>query len=980
MSTQKENFEIEGMTCTACAAAIERTVSSLDGVDSAVVNFATEKLAVRFDADEVSPQRIEEAVDKIGYRLIPEVSSGPSEKSVRESEHDRAQAQLKEKKSQMIWALVFAVPLFYLSMGPMMGLPIPSFLAGEDHALVNVLTQLLLCLPVIYTGMHFYKDGFKALWHRVPNMDSLIAVGTSAAFIYSVIQFYNMLAMANAGNLMHLQHVMHSIYFESTVVIIALISVGKYMEARAKGKTSEAIEKLVALAPDEATIIQDGEPIVVPIEDVKVGTIVQIKPGERIPVDGVIIQGHSSIDESLLTGESIPVEKEVGSSVIAGSINKTGSFLFEASRVGSDTTLSKIITLVEEAQSSKAPISKLADTISRYFVPIVMIIALCAMIIWLIAGESFSFALSIGIAVLVISCPCALGLATPTAIMVGTGVGASNGILFKNGEALEGLGKTNTAVFDKTGTLTVGQPRLTDVVLFENETESQKNALLADVAGLESSSEHPLSVAIVEYAQEQGLTPASPEHFDSVPGMGIEGKIGGKEMAVGNIKLMNRYGIDMADAQADYDRLSSEGKTPLLVAVDGKLTAIFAVADVLKETSAQAVAQLEAMGIEVYMLTGDNARTARAIAAQAGIQHVIADVLPDQKAGLVKKLQSQGKKVMMVGDGINDAPALAQADVGIAIGSGTDVAIESADVVLMQDSLMQIVAAVQLSKATLRNIKMGLFWAFFYNTICIPIAAGALYPAFGITLNAMFAAAAMSLSSICVLLNALSLRTFKPKYEEVTIRHEAVEVESANDLIDAVPESRIGNEAPAVAPQKELSETVDDSPKSVEEKEQNMSKDDEMKIVLDVKDMSCQHCVARVEKTLMDQPSVIAAKVDLEAGKAYVEAAKDTDPQALAELVTAAGYPTTVASEQASEMFGPQDGNELKNVTLKVEGMSCQHCVGRVEKTLLDQDGVLSAHVDLQKGQAEVNVQPSANLEAIAQAVTDAGYPTHVLA
>lgn len=960
----KENFEVEGMTCTACAAAIERTVSNLEGVDSAVVNFATEKLAVAFDPGEVSQNEIEDAVSHIGYKLIAETKN-PS--SLKESNADRAKAHLEEKKKQMITALIFAVPLFYLSMGPMMGLPIPTFLAGENHVLVNVLTQLLLCLPVLYSGMHFYTDGFKALWNRIPNMDSLIAVGTSAAGIYSTYMFYRMLQLANDGMTSHLMHMMHNIYFESVVVIIALISVGKYMEARAKGKTSEAIEKLIELAPDEATILIDGVPTVVPIDQVKVGDLIQIKPGEKIPVDGVITKGRSSVDESLLTGESIPVEKEEGRTVIAGSINKTGSFIFEASKVGADTTLSKIITLVEEAQSSKAPISKLADEISRYFVPIVMGIAILAMIIWLIAGKDFAFALSIGIAVLVISCPCALGLATPTAIMVGTGVGASNGILFKNGEALESLGKGDTIVFDKTGTLTEGKPKLTDLILTPGSNISKK-ALLKNVASLESQSEHPLSVAIVEKAQEDGLELLPVSHFSALPGMGIEGTVDGQDYLIGNQKLMASFGLDLSSVHQDYEKLSAEGKTPLFVAISSKLVGVIAVADVLKKTSPEAVAQLEAMGLEVYMLTGDNARTAGAIAKQAGIHHVIADVLPDQKANLVKKLQSEGKNVIMTGDGINDAPALAQANVGVAIGSGTDVAIESADVVLMRDDLMQVVTAVQLSKATYKNIKMGLFWAFFYNTICIPVAAGVLYPAFGITLNAMFAAAAMSLSSICVLLNALSLRTFKVKTYETKPFTGKVEVESAVHAMDVDEGSNIIEQNQFKNSEKETGKTQ----KEVE------AMNEDLKIVLKVKDMSCQHCVARVEETLMAQPGVIAAKVDLDKGEAYVEAREDIFPQALSKAVTEAGYPAEVVSTDKNSMFSSADGNELKTVKFDVKGMSCQHCVNRVTKTILDQPGVVSAHVNLEQGTATADVQPTADAQSIAKAVTDQGYQTTV--
>ncbi|MGI6110382.1 MAG: heavy metal translocating P-type ATPase [Eubacteriaceae bacterium] len=887
-SFTKAAFEIEGMSCTACAAAIERKVNSLNGVDSAVVNFATEKLVVSYDPAQLNSSQIEESISGIGYKAIPENNDSQSQEQRRDK--NRAEEHLREKKHQMIAALVFAVPLFYLSMGPMAGLPIPSFLSGEKNILANVLTQLLLCLPVLYIGSHFYIDGFKALWHRIPNMDSLIAVGTSAAFFYSVYMFYQMLWSMSYGDTMAVTHHMHDIYFESTVVIIALISVGKYLESRAKGKTSQAIEKLIELAPDEATVLINGEAVVVPTADVKVGSIVLIKPGERIPVDGVITEGHSAVDESLLTGESIPVEKKVGSTVIAGSINKTGSFEFEASKIGNDTTLSRIITLVEEAQSSKAPISQLADEISRWFVPAVMIIALAAFLIWLLLGYGFSFALSIGIAVLVISCPCALGLATPTAIMVGTGVGASQGILFRNGEALETLGKANVIVFDKTGTLTVGEPEVTDFIEYSDLPE---DLLLADIAGLEARSEHPLSLAVVEDAQKKGLTPAAVTQFTAVPGMGIEGQINGHMYAVGNMKLMEKSGTAPDQAQTDYERLSDEGKTPLFVARDGKLAAVIAVADVLKETSAQAVAQLKAMGLEVYMLTGDNRRTAQAIARQAGITHVIADVLPDQKAGLVKALQQKGNKLIMVGDGINDAPALAQADTGVAIGSGTDVAIESADVILMQSNLMQIPAAIQLSTATIKNIKMNLFWAFFYNTICIPLAAGVLYIPFGIKLNAMFAAAAMSLSSFCVVMNALSLRRFKPRIEKVEITHGDVQVETVAEVS--------GMTSPACpvltddSSQAELNRNSSEKKKDAINESAASEQGETMTITLNVKDMSCAHCSGRVEAALKEQPGVKSAEVSLEKAQAVIQAEPGTDAQKLADAVSAIGYPSSVA-------------------------------------------------------------------------------------
>lgn len=857
----KEKFDIEGMTCTACAAAVERAAGSVDGVESAVVNFATEKLDVRYNPDITSAAQIEAAVQKVGYRAIPE---RPLERSDRTESAAKSAAQVRLMRDRMIYSLVFALPLFYLSMGPMMGLPIPPFLAGEKNMLANALTQLLLCLPVLYVGMHFYKDGFKALWHRVPNMDSLIAVGTSAAFIYSIYIFYRMCSAVSYGDFSALHHYAHDVYFESTVVILALISVGKYMETRAKGKTSQAIEKLIALAPDTATIIKDGKPVEVAIEQVHVGDTVLIKPGQRIPVDGVITKGSSAVDESLITGESIPVEKDPGDTVVAGAINKTGTFEFEASRVGADTSLAKIITLVEEAQSSKAPIAKLADTISRYFVPAVMGIALAAFLIWLLLGYGFSFALSVGIAVLVISCPCALGLATPTAIMVGTGVGAQHGILFKNGEALESLGKTQKIVFDKTGTLTIGHPVVTDVLPAAPYSDG---ALLRLCAALEAKSEHPLSEAIVTRAQERNLILPDVADFKAIPGRGVSGTVDGKTVLIGNQALMAEHGVALGGAAAVSDTLSDQGKTALFVATGAAYAGTIAAADILKESSTQAVAQLEHMGIEVYMLTGDNRRTAAAIAAQAGIKHVIAEVLPDQKAQAITDLQRGGANVTMVGDGINDAPALAQANNGIAVGTGTDVAIESADVILMQNNIMQIPAAVQLSQATLKNIRQNLFWAFFYNVICIPLAAGVLYIPFGIKLNAMFAAAAMSLSSVSVVLNALSLKTFKTHFPKLA-------------LTPSVPAVDVlGNPAcPAGAPAEHILEPKTD-------------KEQKMEVVFSVKDMSCMHCVNRVKQILEDFPGVLNAQVSLENQSATIECEPGTDLELLAQQLTDAGYP-----------------------------------------------------------------------------------------
>lgn len=701
---EKTQFNISGMTCTACASAIERKVGQIDGVTSAVINFANEKLIVQHDPAMVSVPLIISTVTALGYGATLADSGSTSAAIVNKNQHRKPdyQSQIEEVKFRLIGSLIFTLPLFYIAMGPMIGLPIPAFLAGEKNLLINALTQMLLTLPVMFLCRHFYINGFKALAKRIPNMDSLVAIGTSAAFVYGLVVLF-ILAYGFSYNDMDLiHHYAHELYFESATVILVLITLGKFLETKAKGKTSQAIEKLIALVPENARVLRDDSEVEIHIDEVRIDDIVIIRPGERIPVDGVIMNGHSSVDESLLTGESLPVEKTIGANVISGSMNKTGSFEFRATKIGQDTTLSKIIELVEEAQSSKAPIARIADQISRYFVPAVMAISLLTFITWMLLGSGMSFALSAAITVLVISCPCALGLATPTAIMVGTGKGAEKGILFKNGPALEILGKSNTVVFDKTGTLTIGSPSITDIILYDSAIDQDE--LLAITASLEKKSEHPLSEAIVNKATELNLPLSDVSHFDSLSGLGIKGQIADKNILVGNIKLMEQNHISVEPIMNDYLRLSDLGKTPLLIGWDHAIRGMIGVADTIKENSSLAVSQLKAMGIQVYMLTGDNERTAQAIGNMVNIEHVVANVLPHEKSSMIKKLQSQGHQVIMVGDGINDAPALAQSDVGIAIGNGTDIAIESADVILMQSDLMNIVSAIQLSKATLRNI------------------------------------------------------------------------------------------------------------------------------------------------------------------------------------------------------------------------------------------------------------------------------------
>ena len=738
---------IGGMTCAACAKRIEKALGKLDGVSGASVNYATEKATVAYDPRKLKLTQLRQAIEKAGYRVLEIRRQG----SVDED------GLRKEKEIRTSWrkftvAAIFGVPLFYLAMGPMMlGLPVPRAVDPALFPLKFALLQMLLTLPIVLVGYRFYTVGFRAFFQGSPNMDSLIAIGTSAAVAYSLYSTYRLFI----GDL----HALHGLYYESAGVIIALILLGKSLEALSKGKTSEAIKKLMGLTPKTATVILDGKETEIPIDEVEIGQVILVKPGEKIPVDGMILEGYTAVDESMLTGESMPVDKKSGDKVYAASINKNGMIRFEATKVGSDTALAQIIKLVEDAQGSKAPIAQMADIVSGYFVPAVCVIAVIAALAWYAATRDVQFALTIFIAVLIIACPCALGLATPTAIMVGTGKGAEYGILIKGGEALEMTHKIDTIVFDKTGTITEGKPEVTDILTAQG---TGRERLLQIVASAEKGSEHPLGEAIVRSAEKGNMEFLKVEYFQALPGLGVEAEIDGVRSFIGNRKLMIERGIALGDLEKESDRLADEGKTPMYVAMDGRLSGIIAVADVVKKSSMDAIKALQKMGISVAMITGDNRKTANAIAKQIGIDRVLAEVLPHDKSNEVKKLQSEGRKVAMVGDGINDAPALAQADIGIAIGSGTDVAMESADIVLMRSDLMDVPAAIQLSKSTIRNIKQNLFWAFAYNTAGIPVAAGMLYLLGGPLLNPMLAAAAMSLSSVSVLLNALRLKQFKP--------------------------------------------------------------------------------------------------------------------------------------------------------------------------------------------------------------------------
>jgi Cu+-exporting ATPase len=746
---------IGGMTCAACAKTIERVAGKLPGVDSVSVNFATEKASIKYDPAVVRLSEIKRAIAKAGYTPLAIAEAGAA--GTAKDEHKAA----KEREIRVLWtkfavSAFFSIPLLYVAMGAMLGLPLPRAIRPMDYPLRYALLEIALVLPAIAAGYRFYLVGFKAILRLSPNMDSLIAMGTSAAFLYSLYSVFQI----GAGDLKAVE----SLYFETAGVIITLILLGKSLEAVTKGRTSESIKKLMGLAPKTATVIHDGAEIEIPIDEVESGDVVMVRPGEKIPVDGEVLGGHTAIDESMITGESIPVEKGLGDQVIGASVNKNGSITFRATKVGADTMLSRIIKLVEDAQGSKAPIAQMADIVSGIFVPIVFAIALVTAGTWLLLGHTAVFALTVFVAVLTIACPCALGLATPTAIMVGTGKGAEYGVLIKSGAALETAHKIDTIVFDKTGTITKGRPELTDIVPGAELASLglDELGLLSLAASAEKASEHPLGEAVVRAADDRRAPIIGATEFAAVPGHGIVARIANRRVLLGNARHLVAEGVDASRGAADADRLSGEGKTPMYIAVDGKFAGLIAVADPAKDSSAKAIAALHRMGISVAMITGDSRRTAEAIARAVGIDAVLAEVLPQDKAAEVKKLQAEGKRVAMVGDGINDAPALAQADIGIAIGSGTDVAMESADIVLMRSDLMDVPTAIKLSKNVIRNIKQNLFWAFGYNVLGIPVAAGILYAFGGPLLNPILAAAAMSMSSVSVLSNALRLKGFKP--------------------------------------------------------------------------------------------------------------------------------------------------------------------------------------------------------------------------
>ncbi|MFY4786361.1 heavy metal translocating P-type ATPase [Aliarcobacter butzleri] len=835
MKSQK--FDIKGMTCSACSTAVDRNVKKLEGINEVNVNLLNNSMIVKYDENILNNETIIKKVQDAGYEAFLIENGKKTQKN--STEDNLGKIETNELKNRLIISFIFAIPLFYISMGHMLNWYLPHLFHGYSNAITFSFTQFLLALPIVFINIKYYKVGFKTLYKGSPNMDSLIAIGTSAAMIYGVFSIYKIgYGLGNNDIDMVIQY-SHDLYFESAAIVLTLITLGKFLEARAKENTSEAINKLINLTPKTALVLRNNQEIEIPIDELILKDIVIVKPGNIVPTDGIIIFGNSSIDESMLTGESLPVSKKVGDKVIGASINKSGSFKFEVTKLGEDTVLSQIIKLIEEASSSKAPISKLADRISAIFVPTVIVISILATVTWLFLGYSFEFALSIGIAILVISCPCALGLATPTAIMVGTGKGAQNGILIKSAESLEIAHTINTVVIDKTGTITEGKTQVTDIFTSEKITQDK---LLQLCATIEKNSEHPLADAILKKTQEKEIELLNATDFEALNGLGIKAKVEDRVFYIGNKKLLDSKNISLDLFYEKSEKLANEAKTPIFIADESEVLGLIAISDVVKPTSKDAILEFEKMGLEVIMLTGDNYKTANAIAKQININNVIAEVLPQDKEKEIQKLQSLGKKVAMIGDGINDAPALVRADVGIAIGAGTDIAIESANIVLVKSDLLDAVKAIQLSNAVIKNIKQNLFWAFFYNIIGIPLAAGVFYTILGWKLSPMFAGAAMSLSSVTVVLNALRLKLFEPRISK--------------NLLE----------------------------------QNNISKGNKMEKILKVDGMTCGHCKARVEKVVTAIDGVDSVEVDLASKNVTVKMSKDISEQTLSDVIVDAGY------------------------------------------------------------------------------------------
>lgn len=904
---EKKKFEVTGMTCAACQANVEKAVNRLEGVDSVAVNLLTGGMTVLYDREKTNDDAIVAAVKDVGYGAS--VAGERATSSDIEDDEEERYLKLRLKVS-----LVFLVLLMYVSMGHMVGLFVPRFFQGREGAVNYAFTQFLLALPVIYINRKFYIVGFKGLARRAPNMDSLVALGSSSALIYGIFAIYRMSHGMGVGDMELVDHYRHNLYFESAAMILALITVGKYLEEKSKNKTTTALKELMDLAPKKATVLRGGKEVEVPVEELSVGDAVLVRPGESVAVDGVILRGSSSLDESAVTGESIPVSKTAGDPVISASINGSGSFVFEAKKVGQDTTIAKIISLVDEANQSKAPIAKLADKIASVFVPLVIAIALVTFTVWMAVGQTFEFALNMAISVLVISCPCALGLATPVAIMVATGRSAQLGLLFKNAEVLENLHKVDTVVLDKTGTITNGVPFVTDLI-----TDMDEGKFLQLAASMEVRSEHPLSRSILDYGEKMGVSLLPVEDFLSVGGRGITAVIQGKTYAAGNFSFMEERSVDVGNYRERGDSLARDGKTSMYFADENRVLGLIAVKDLPKKSSRRAIDLLKERGYETVMLTGDHEITAEAVRRELGIDRKVAGLLPQEKNLEIEKLQNRGKSVLMIGDGINDAPSLAKADIGMAIGHGTDVAIESSDVVLMRGDLLDVVNAIDLSKATIKNIKENLFWAFFYNTLGIPLAAGVFYPIFGWKLNPMFGSFAMSLSSLFVVTNALRLRRFQPK----------------------------------------ILETSSEGEVSLEEKSKREGEKKVPRQEIFVEGMMCEHCEKRVKSSLENTGKVRNVKGDYRTGSVTFENIS-ADEKDILTAVFKAGYEVK--------------GVNIMEKKVKVEGMSCSHCAGAVKRALEELENVMEARVDLEKKEAVLLIKDELYDNEIQKAVEDAGY------
>ena len=914
----EKKFDVRGMTCSACVANLTKAVEKLDGVSTANVNLMTNSMKVNFDENKINDEEIIRAVEKIGYGASP---AGEKTKKQDEPVDDRERAL----KNRLISSSIFMLILMYIAMGHMVHLPTPSVFHGREGAVIFAFSQFLLALPVVYINRDFYISGFKGLKNRAPNMDSLVAIGSLAALVYGIFAIYMMAYGFGQGDMELVDAYRHNLYFESSAMILTLITVGKYLEEKSKNKTRSSLAKLMDLAPKMATVIEDGKEVVKNIEDVRVGDILLVRPGESVAVDGKVIEGASSLDESAVTGESIPVQKSVGDRVISASINTTGSFKFQAEKVGEDTTISQIIKLVDEANQSKAPIAKLADEIAGVFVPAVLLIAAATFGIWMALGYGFENALNFAISVLVISCPCALGLATPVSIMVATGKSADFGLLFKNAEVLENLHKIDVIVMDKTGTITEGKPILTDIV-----TDLDQDEFLKIAGSLEKNSQHPLASAILNYAEEKNIKLEEITNFNSVSGRGLNGEVAGNKYLAGNLEYMLEEKIDLRGFKTKAEDLAGEGKTSMYFANENEVMGIISVKDLPKKSSRDAIKLLRGMGKKIIMLTGDNEKTAEAIAEEIGVDETLAGLLPQDKNKEIDKIQKSGKKVLMIGDGINDAPSLAKADIGMAIGHGTDVAIESSDVVLMRSDLLDVVSALELSKATIKNIKENLFWAFFYNTIGIPLAAGLLFPAFGIKLSPMFAAFAMSMSSVFVVNNALRLRRFKPR-----------------GVKRSLEESNSAREKEKVDKQKDL------------EKSEKITR-------IEVEGMMCGHCEKRVADALEKTgkaKNILASHEN--SSVEFID--QGLSPEEIKNAIEDAGYKII-----------KNKGEDSMEKILNVEGMSCNHCVASVRKALEGLDGVREADVNLDDKKARVELDKDLADEVLVKAVEDAGFSAKI--